>query len=46
MLVDYIKENKRKFRPDSNLKLMDNVFLVLVYHHYAYRIEQTYCNWI
>jgi len=42
MLVDYIKENKRKFRLDSNLKFMDQV---LRYHHYAYRTEQTDYNW-
>jgi len=39
-------ENKRKFRPDPSLKLMDQVRQVLRYHHYAYRTEQTYCDWI
>ena len=39
-------ENKRKFRPDPNLKLMDQVRQVLRYHHYAYRTENTYCDWI
>jgi len=29
MLVDYIKENKRKFRPDSSLKLIDQIIQVL-----------------
>jgi len=44
MLISNIMENKEKFRPDSNLKLMNQVFQVLRYHHYAYRTEQTYCN--
>ncbi len=30
-------ENKRKFRPDPDLKLMDQIRQVLRYHHYAYR---------
>jgi len=25
---------------------MDQVREVLLYHHYAYRTEQTYCQWI
>ncbi|MFA6412635.1 MAG: phage integrase N-terminal SAM-like domain-containing protein [Syntrophales bacterium] len=39
-------ENKPKFRPNPNLKLMDQVREVLRYYHYAYRTEQTYCQWI
>jgi len=39
-------ENKPKFRPDPDLKLVDQVREVLRYHHYAYRTEQTYCDWI
>jgi integron integrase len=39
-------ENKPKFRPNPQLKLMDQVREVLRYHHYAYRTEQTYCQWI
>lgn len=39
-------ESKPKFRPNPNLKLMDQVREVLRYHHYAYRTEQTYCQWI
>jgi len=47
MIICYnIMENKRKFRPDPSLKLMDQVRQVLRYHHYAYRTEQTYCDWI
>lgn len=39
-------ENKPKISPNPNLKLMDQVREVLRYHHYAYRTEQTYCQWI
>lgn len=39
-------ESKAKFRPDSSLKLMEQVRQVLRYYHYAYRTEQTYCDWI
>ena len=39
-------KNKSKFRPTSGLKLMEQVRQVLRYHHYAYRTEQTYCQWI
>ena len=39
-------ENSKKFRPDPKLRLMDQVREVLRYHHYAYRTEQTYCDWI
>jgi integrase len=39
-------EGKKKFSPDPQLKLMDQVRQVLRYHHYSYRTEKTYCNWI
>ena len=39
-------EGKKKFKPDKNHKLMDQVREVLRYYHYAYRTEQTYCDWI
>jgi integron integrase len=39
-------ENEPKFHPNPNLKLMDQAREVLRYHHYAYRTEQTYCQWI
>jgi len=39
-------ENNKKFRPDPGLKLIDQVRQVLRYHHYAYRTEQIYCDWI
>ena len=40
------KNNTAKFLPNPSLKLMDQVREVLRYHHYAYRTEQTYCQWI
>ena len=39
-------ENKKKFMPDKNHKLMEQVRETLRYYHYAYRTEQTYCEWI
>ena len=39
-------ENKNKFRPDPRLKLLEQVRQVMRYHHYAYRTEKTYCDWI
>ncbi|MCJ7614956.1 MAG: hypothetical protein MUO43_00235 [Desulfobacterales bacterium] len=39
-------ESKQKFKPDPKLKLMEQVRQVLRYHHYAYRTERSYCNWI
>jgi integron integrase len=38
--------NQPKFHPNPKLKLMDQVREVLRYHHYSYRTEQTYCQWI
>ncbi len=35
-----------QFKPNPDLKLMDQVREVLRYHHYAYRTEQSYCQWI
>jgi len=37
---------KPKFHPSPDLKLLDQVRQVLRYHHYAYRTESTYCQWI
>ena len=39
-------ENRPKFRPNPRLKLMDQVREVQRYHHYAYKTEQTYGQWI
>ena len=43
-----MNSNKKqaKFKPGQELKLMDQVRQVLRYFHYAYRTEQTYCDWI
>jgi len=38
-------KNRPKFRPNSDLRLMDQVREVLRYQHYAYRTEQTRCQW-
>jgi len=35
-----------KFKPNPDLKLIDQVKEVLRYHHYAYRTEETYIQWI
>lgn len=37
---------KVRFRPNPELKLMEQVREVLRFHHYAIRTEQTYCMWI
>ncbi|KPA19179.1 recombinase XerD [Candidatus Magnetomorum sp. HK-1] len=39
-------DNNHKFKPDPELKLMDQVKQVLRYHHYSYRTEKIYCDWI
>ena len=39
-------ESKQKFKPDPELELMEQVRQVLRYHHYAYRTEKSYCDWI
>ncbi len=36
----------KKFRPNPDSRLMDQVKEVLRYHHYAYRTEVSYCQWI
>ena len=40
------EQSQPQFVPDKELKLMDQVRQVLRYHHYSYRTEQAYCNWI
>ena len=42
----YSMENSKKIRPETKLRLMDQVRQVLRHHHYAYRTEQTYCDWV
>lgn len=39
-------ENKKKFKPDPTRKLTEQIRETLRYYHYAYRTEQTYCEWI
>ena len=39
-------KHKQKFRPNPDVRLLAQVREVLRYHHYAYRTEQTYCEWI
>ena len=39
-------ENRPKFKTDPDLRLMDQVRQVLRHHHYAYRTEETDCDWI
>ena len=39
-------ENERKFIPDPELKLMDQVRETLRYYHYARSTEKSYCQWI
>ena len=38
--------SKKIFRPNPDLHLLDQVREVLRYYHYAYKTEQTYCEWI
>ena len=45
VIVTNMKHNQ-KFRPNPEARLLDQVREVLRYHHYAYRTEQTYCEWI
>jgi len=37
---------REKFKPDPELKLMEQVIQVLRYHHYSFRTEKAYCDWI
>ena len=39
-------KRNQKFEPNADARLMDQVKEVLRYHHYAYRTEKTYCDWI
>ena len=38
--------SKKIFKPNPDLHLLDQVREVLRYYHYAYKTEQTYCEWI
>ena len=39
-------EDKKKFKPDPELKLMDQVSQVLQHYNYSYSTEKIYCGWI
>ena len=39
-------ENPPRFKPNPDLKLMDQVREVLRYYNYALKTEQAYCQWI
>lgn len=39
-------EYKKKFQPNSDHRLADQIRETLRYYHYAYRTEQTYFKWI
>jgi len=38
--------NEKKYKPDPNLKLMDQIKQALRYHHYSYQTEKIYSSWI
>ena len=39
-------DDNTKFKPNPDLRLLDQVREVMRYNHYKYRTEQTYCDWI
>ena len=39
-------ENKVKFKPNSEYRLLDQVREVLRYYYYTYRTEQSYFFWM
>jgi hypothetical protein len=45
MFVERGMKGKKKFKPNPDLKLMDQVREVLRYHHYAYRTDRTQGEW-
>ncbi|MBU0664162.1 MAG: integron integrase [Proteobacteria bacterium] len=45
-IMESQRKNRPQFHPNPDIRLMDQVREVLRYHHYAYRTEQTYCQWI
>lgn len=38
--------NKKKFTPNPDFKLLEQVRETLRYYHYARSTEKTYCQWI
>ena len=45
-IITLVMENKKKFTPNPDLKLLDQVRETLRYYHYARSTEKTYCQWI
>lgn len=45
-IITVAMENKKKFTPNPNYKLLDQVRETLRYYHYAKSTEKTYCQWI
>ena len=45
-IIIFAMENKHKFTPDPNFKLLDQVRETLRYYHYARSTERTYCQWM
>ncbi|MFO7912744.1 MAG: integron integrase [Desulfotignum sp.] len=45
-IIISIMESKKKFTPNPNLRLLDQVRETLRYYHYAKSTEKTYCQWI
>ena len=39
-------KRNQEFKPDADARLMGQVKEVLRYHHYAYRTEKIYYDWI
>ena len=37
-------ENKPEFRPNPDLKIVEQVLEIMGYNHYSYRAESTYSN--
>jgi len=45
-IIISIMESNKKFIPNPDLKLLDQVRETLQYYHYATSTEKTYCQWI
>ena len=45
-IIIYAMENNKKFTPNPDFKLLDQVRETLLYYHYSRSTEKTYCQWI
>ena len=45
-IITFNMKSKKKFKPDPDLKLLEQVRETLRYYHYARSTEKTYCQWI